>query len=233
MSTGLPINIRIMQLENKILNLEGKIIDMSKSTEEKDIKPYSTVGNIRDRSQTRPTDISTGLGQNFTGSIIWNDSELRIPPYGEKTDNPIEGYNRHSHSRYSGGALDIKTLEIVEYDIDWETGDFNKDCQSLWRNLPEIKKQQNINNEDVEKIGLLNLVFNPNTAQWGTGAFKIDVKQCYLVARDDEGNIELDEDGNEKKALLYDEDETKTNIVWDKTAKCWRFYSVYAEEPEV
>ena len=43
----------------------------------------------------------------------------------------------------------------------------------------------------------------------------------------------LDENGNEKRALLYNIDDTKTNVIWDKTAKCFRFYAVYAETPVV
>jgi hypothetical protein len=226
-----PLYLQLQDLEGELLALKTKIDDLSKSTEEKDIKPYSAVGSKRDRSQTRPTDVSTGLGQVFTGGVIWNDSEQIISCYGQKPNDPEKGYNRHSHSRFSGGALDVKTLEIVEYDVDWETGNYQKDCQSLWRNAPTIKKQQNIHNENVDKIGLLDLVFNADTQKWGVSALEIDVKKCFLVQRDAEGNIELDENGIEKKALLYNEDITKTNLVWDKNAKCWRFYAVYAEPP--
>lgn len=225
-----PLYLQIQALENQLRIITTKIEDLSKSTEEKDIKPYSTVGSKRDRSQTRPTDIATGLGQVFTGSVIWNDVEQIISRFGQKPDNPKKGYNRHSHSRFSGGALDVKTLEIVEYDVDWEIDDWNKDCQSLWRTSPVIKKEQNSHNQNIEKIGLLDLIFNPDTQKWGTSAFEIDVTKCYLVQRDpDTGEIVKDENNIEKKALLYNTDPTKTNIVWDKNSKCWRFYAVYAE----
>jgi hypothetical protein len=228
---AIPLYRQIDELENSIRNLRTKIDDLSKSTEEKDIKPYSAVGNKRDRSQSHPTDVSTGLGQVFTGGVIWNDSDQNIPAYGTKPVDPTKGYNRHSHSCFSGGALDIKTLEIVEYDINWESENYQKDCQATWRNFPPIKKEQNTKDENIDKIGLLDLVFNADIKKWGTSAYEIDVKKCYLVLRDSDGNIELDENGHEKKSLLYNEDETRTNIIWDKTAQCWRIYAVYAETP--
>jgi hypothetical protein len=225
-----PLYQQIEELETQIEALKTKVYDFSKSTEEKDIKPYSAVGNKRDRSNIRPADISTGLGQIFSGAIIWNDSEQNQPPYGTKPTNPTKGYNRHSHSRYSGGALDIKTLEIVEYNINWETnGNFQKDCQSLWRGFPPIKTQQNSKNEQVDKIGLLDLVFNADLGKWGVTTSEIDIKKCYLVERDSAGELAKDENGHDKKALLYNADETKTNIIWDKNARCWRFYAVYSE----
>jgi hypothetical protein len=224
-----PLYLQLQDLEGELLALKTKIDDLSKSTEEKDIKPYSAVGSKRDRSQTRPTDVSTGLGQVFTGGVIWNDSEQNVPAFGQKPDDPRKGYNRHSHSRYSGGALDVKTLEIIEYNIDWEGGNFQKDCQSTWRGSPSIKTQQNTGGESVEKIGLLDLIFNPDTVKWGVSAFEIDVKKCYFVLRDSSGDIVKDENGNEQKALLYNEDMDKTNIVWDKNAKCWRIYATFAE----
>jgi hypothetical protein len=230
-----PLYQQIQELEEELINLRSKLDDISKGTEEKDIKPYSAVGSKRDRSQSHPTDVSTGLGQVFTGGVIWNDSDQKIPAYGTKPITPTKGYNRHSHSRYSGGALDINTLEILEYDVNWETDDdISKHSQGLWNYIPRLKTQQNTAKENVDKIGLLDLIFNADTVKWGVSSFEIDIKKCYLVSRDPiTGEIEKDENNVEKKALLYNTDTTKTNIVWDKNAKCWRFYAVYAETPVI
>jgi len=226
-----PLYLQIQELEAQLNMIRTKLDDISKSTEEKDIKPYSTVGGGRDRSNSRPADTATGLGQVFAGGVIWNDSEQNVPQFGTKPGDPTKGYNRHSHSRYSGGALDVKTLEIVEYDTDWNSGNWQKDCQSLWNTFPPIKKMQGTNNQNVDKVGLLDLIFNADTAKWGVSAFEIDVTKCYLVQRDAQGEIVKDADGNDKKALLYNADATKTSVVWDKNAQCWRFYAVYAETP--
>lgn len=236
---------RIIELENQIILLSSKLEDISNNVEEKRLLPYSKSGGLKDPSQLKSIDISTGMIPTLSGAVLWNDIDLRSPEYGEKpSGNPTKGYNRHSHSRYSGGALDIKTLEIVEYDItDWESdSDYNKHCQQFWRTLPKIKKEQNTSKENVEKIGYLDLIFNPDwgydennkpIGRWGVASYEIDVEKCYLVKRDSEGVIETDENGNEMKASLFNEDVTKTNIVWDKNAKVWRIYAVFAEEPEV
>ena len=232
-STNNTINEKLDKLEEVLLALSSKVKDLSNNVEENTVKPYSKVGGGKDQSQVHSIDIKTGLGQKFGGSIIWNDSELTIPPYGVKPPTPIRGYNKHSHSNKSGGALDINTLEIVEYDVDWDTSIvYDKDCQNFWLTAPMIKKEINDKEESVEKIGTLDLIFNANNKKWGTACYEIDVKKCYLVSRDADGEIELDENGNEKKALLYNEDETKTNVIWDKSGKCWRFYSAFAEAPE-
>lgn len=228
-----PLVQQIQDLNNALEAIKAELEELSKNTAEKTAQPYTKSGGNKDQSQQKSTDISTGLGQTFAGAVIWNDSELTFPAFGTKPDDPTKGYNRHSHSRYSGGALDINTLEIVEYDIDWDVdATHHKDCQSLWKTTPAIKKTQNTNNENVDKIGSIDLVFDPDKSKWGAVAYEIDVKKCYFVLRDENGDIELDENGEEKKAPLYNEDESKTNIIWDKLAKCWRLYAVYAETPE-
>jgi len=224
------LNGRIEELEQEIKLLTSKLEDISNNVEEKAITPYSKSGGIKDHSQQRAIDISTGLSQALAGSIIWNDVELTFPPYGTKPSDSTKGYNRHSHSRFSGGALDINTLEIIEYDIDWEENiTFNKDCQSLWKTYPKIKKMQNSKQENVEKIGLLDLIFNADTQKWGTTAYEIDIKKCYFVERDEDGNIALDSKGQEKRSLLQNESNSKTNIIWDKSSQVWRFFAVYSE----
>ena len=57
---------------------------------------------------------------------------------------------------------------------------------------------------------------------------EIDVKKCYLVEKDENGDIVLDSKGQEKKSPLYNADQTKTSIIWDESGNCWRFYAVYA-----
>jgi hypothetical protein len=232
--SGESLHRRVEYIKSYILKLKGDIEEIQKNTQEKTTVPYTKSGGNKDTSHSNPTDISTGMINNLSGAIIWNDAELKFTPYGTKpTTAPVKGYNRHSHSRFSGGALDIKTLEIVEYDIDWVSGDFNKDCQSLWQGFPSIKKEQNSNKKNVNKIGNIDFIFNADTGKWGTSAYEIDVKKCYLVKRDVKGVIEKDVNDVEMKAPLYNDDVTKTNIIWDKSAKCWRIYAVYAEDPEV
>jgi hypothetical protein len=221
-----PINEQLKDIVNNAGKINNKVLDLSANIEGKDPTPY-TVGNIN-KNPMRIADITT----NTDGSIRWNDSELNNPPLFQKILEPKKGYNKHFHTRYAGGALDINALEIVEYDIDWDTDStHSKHSQQFFGTIPEIKKMQNTNNENVDKIGNIAFVFDADSEKWGASAFEIDIKKCYLVQKDENGNIELDENGNEKKALLYNTDSTKTNVVWDKTAKCFRFYATYAETP--
>lgn len=219
------INDRIKELEKTIEELKSKVADLSLHTEEKNTTPISIVGGNRERGLIRPVDAKTGATEIFGGAVVWNDSELKVPPLDEEPPLPTKGYNKHSHSRYSGGALIKDMLEIIEYV--WETIT-NKDCQQYWITEPKIATDKNSKGEVVDRIGQLDLVFNPDTLKWGSSAFEIDVNKCYLVQRDDNGNILLDENGKEMKSPLLNADITKTCIIWDKDAKVWRFYAVYA-----
>jgi hypothetical protein len=59
--------------------------------------------------------------------------------------------------------------------------------------------------------------------------YEIDVKNFYLIERDNAtGEIVLDGNGNPKRSHLYNVDETKSIVVWDDIALCWRLYAVYA-----
>lgn len=160
------LNDRIKMLEKLVVDLQSKIDDLSRNVEEKINQPYSKVGKIRDRSQNRPVDPSTGLGQIFGGNLPWNDSELKVPPMGVKPDNPTRGYNKHFHSRYAGGALDISILELVEYDFNPSL--HNPHCQQFWASYPEIKTSENLNGDLVEHIGTLkdSLVYDPDNERW-------------------------------------------------------------------
>jgi len=230
----MSLNARITELENKIIDLEAKIRDLSFNTEEKIQKPYTIGGGNKSSTTNMPIDAKTGLGAVLANHVIWNDAESVIPPLNaEPSPLPEKGYNKHSHSRYSGGALIKDKLEIVEYEWGSIT---NKDSQQFWVTQPSIKKEVNTKGESVDKIGLLDLVFNPDTQTWGVAALEIDVKKCYLVERDEEGNIALDANGNEKKAPLYNDNEFFTSVIWDKDGRnglgCWRFLSVYASGDE-
>ena len=212
---------RITKLERKIKSLESKILDLTKKTEAKRKKPESRVAQIDLGGIGAPfSSTGTGLGRIWgkQANIPWNDSDGQMIPWGEQPPEPTIGINKHGHGRYSGGALDIHTLELVEYEtneegiiLDSEGNPLNKDCQAYWKNQPNIKKDG-----DVEKIGLLDIEFDPSSKKWVAGASMIDVEKTYLVQYiyklDDvevpvgtEGatkEIKKDGDGNEMKAPL-------------------------------
>ena len=223
---AITINQEIEELNFLINALANRIQKLSNNVETiPDIPPYSKVSGSS--KQIQVSDIGTG---SF-GNIAWNDSELNSPPLlaEAKPPEPLKGYNKHFHTRYAGGALDINSLEIVEHDIDWDIDEtHSKHSQQFWVDNPKIKKSQNSANENVDKIGTMALIFDADSVKWGASAFEIDIKKCYFVSKDENGNIELDENGNEKKALLYNIDDTKTNIIWDSTAKVFRLYAVYS-----
>jgi hypothetical protein len=223
----MSLNSRIKELENKIIELEDKLQDLSKNTEETYKKPITISGGKQGQGNIGSIDISSGLGAIKGGAVIWNETEINAP-YGIQPNIPKIGYNKHSHSRFSGGALIKDTIEIVEYV--WGSI-INKHSQGFFlpENVPEIATEvDSSNGKTIEKIGLLDLIFNPSTQTWGCPAYEIDIKKCYLVERDENGIISLDSKGNEKKSYLYNEDQTKTAIVWDENAGVWRFYAVYA-----
>lgn len=199
---------KIKELEVKVAALEAKLKDISLKTEEREPTPYSKVGQEHDKGFASPVDPGTGLGGAYGGQMIWNDIDANFLPlntaWGEQT--PSRGYNRHSHSRFSGGALEINTLEFVEYDIElasteatdvkgntiknyykWDDDTYNKDMPQHWRHTgrsrkdPDIKKSDNSDGEEVLHIGPLDLVFNPDTKKWSVTAAYIDVEKTYLV----------------------------------------------------
>jgi len=235
----MSLNRRVEQLEKLVEELRNKLLDISKNTEEKQKNPYTKLGGESTKGIIKSPAISTGLCATMGGSVAWNDTDLSFPPFGQTPKQPKKGYNWHGHSRFAGGALDKDTLEIVEFlkdgqgfILDKYGNKVNKYCLGLAKNELKIVSEKNTKGESILKVGLLDLVFNPDTESWGCPAYEINVKKCYLVMRDKKGNIELDEKGQEKKSLLYNEDVTKTSVVWDKNAKCFRFYAVYANGEE-
>lgn len=161
------LNSRIEELEAQVEFLLNKIKDLSKDTENKYQIPYVAPNNGLDISLIRPIGITSGLCRQYGGGIIWNNGEIYIPEKDEEAEEPTQGYHKHAHSRFSGGALIIDALEFVEYD--W--GELvNKHSQTFWREEPEIVKILDSNNEVVEKIGNLALVFVPDEKKWYTYA---------------------------------------------------------------
>ena len=231
----MTLNEKIKKLEEQIKSLQSKIEDLTNSTDNKYIAPYTKTGAGVDKSRIRSTDISTGLGRIFGGNAVWNDSELKLPPYGQAPPEPTKGYNKHGHSRFAGGALDINTLELVEYEntagviLDQYGNPVNKHCQQFWKNHPNIVKTENPDGEQVEKIGNLDIEFDPALGKWVTGSKQIDVELTNLVKKDDEGKVIKDENNNEMKAPMYGVDVNTQNVIWDKNGRCWRFLAVYSD----
>jgi hypothetical protein len=227
---------RIAALENQIKFLESKIEDLSKNTEQKYNKPITIAGGGRSRSLISCPDINSGFGAILGIGIIFNDSELELPPINVEPSLPTIGYNKHTHSRYSGGALIKQNLEIVEYDpVDWALIT-NPHSQQFWQTDPKIKKTLNSKTESIENIGTLDLIFNADTGKWGVATLEIDIKACQFVQRrttdgtggEKIGDIEKDSKGNEMKGPLWNEDQTKSSIIWDEDGQCWRIYAVYS-----
>ena len=227
------LNERIIVLEQQVVALLAKISDLSANTEEKTQKPYTVAGGEKPSTTNMPIDAKTGLGAILANHVIWNDSEGFVPPLNAEPSLPTKGYNKHSHSRYSGGALIKDKLEIVEYE--WGTIT-NKDSQQFWVTQPQIKKEINSKGESIDKIGLLDLVFNPDTQTWGVAALEIDIKKCYFVERDEEGNTVIDSRGNQKRSPLYHDNQLNNSIIWDEEGNngqgCWRLLAVYASGDE-
>ncbi len=223
------LNKRISTLEEEILSLKKQLIDVINSTDTKEKSPRTMVGGSKVTGTTFPVDASSGLSAiSGSSAVVWNNTEI-VTPYGTQPLQPKIGYNKHTHSRFSGGALIKGVIEIVEYA--WG-GITNPHSQGFLKpqNAPQIEKTTNTNGEHVDKIGELDLVFNPDTLTWGTPAYEIDVRRCSLVMRDENGDIELDSNGVEKKSPLYSADPTKSSVVWDVKGQCFRFYAVYAPD---
>lgn len=209
----MTINERIEFLEETVNTLSTQLKALSANTEGANKPPYSVVGASRDPNVDRP--------------IIWNNSEINAS-YGTQPATPVKGYNKHSHSRFAGGALIYGVIEIVDYDWGAVT---NKHSQSFLGELPIVKEKSPTTGLAVDRIGTLSLIFNPDTGTWGCPAYEIDIKKCFLVERDADGNIAIDSRLQEKKSPLYNVDTNKTSIVWDEMGACWRLYCVYAPTP--
>ncbi len=140
------LNDKIKQLERQIRILESKVIDLTNKTEATRTRPESRISQIDlGKFSSSPTPSSgTGLGQvpGYVPGVIWNDADVSATPFGEQPPTPTKGYNKHFHSRYAGGALDINSLELVEYE-DLDTSGHNRNTQSYWKTLPNIALDDN------------------------------------------------------------------------------------------
>jgi len=225
------LNDRIDELEKQLKELQHKLDYVSDRAEEKSPQPTSQIGQIQFKHGVMPSS-GTGLGRVWTypGHIVWNDADGLTPPYGTTMMIPAKGYNKHSHSRYSGGAFIKDVLEVVDYDFGGSASSNKKHSQSYWLTDPPIKKVVNTNGESVEKIGVLDLIFNADNRKWGSPAYEIDVRKCAFVMRDSNGDIMTDANGKEMASPLYNSNPLKTNIIWDPDGKQWRFYAVYAPD---
>ena len=181
--------------------------------------PHTRVGNNRTKSSIRAADPGTGLGGVFGGNLVWNNVEVAIPKYGETPAVPSKGYLKHSHSEYSGGALDINTLELVEYDCFHGgadvSGDFNKHCQQFWLTEPAIRTSSHadgdIGAEGVEKIGKLDISFDGDNRKWVAGISQIDVRETTFIDTVDDHS-----------AVLY-----PYSVTWNTYTNAWGFYAVF------
>jgi len=221
---------RIKALEDQITFLQTKMEELSKNLEKKYLPPTTITGGVQNRGLLSPVDIDAGLGSIMGNGVIWHDGELDFPPANAEAPLPTKGYNKHTHSRYSGGAIIKQNFEIVEYDpTDWVTvPPRNPHSQQFWQTNPKIRTTTNSKDETVEMIGALDLIFNSDTKNWGTAAYEIDINKCYIVERDADGDIVLDSKGKEKKSPLYNTDQTKTSIQWDEDNQVWRLYAAFA-----
>jgi hypothetical protein len=239
MNDTLSLKERIAQLEQQVFNLQIQIKNINNETTEKVKIPVSVVGGPDERSTIKPIDIKTGLGKILGSSMIWHTGELSNPPINDEAPNPeningAKGYNKHTHSRFSGGALIKNELEIVEFDAtDWAQIT-NPHSQQYWQITPKYAKELNTKTpaEQIDKIGSLDLTFNPDTKKWGVATYEIDIKKCYFVERDKDGNIVIDSKGQQKKSFLFNDNGLKNSIIWDELGNCFRLIAVYADGVE-
>ena len=210
-----------------VQTLQDKINDLSTNTESKDLSPYAKANAY---STQQISDFKVGVD----GHLIWNNSELATPPFGAKPPDPTVGYLRHFHTRYSGGALDINAIEFAQYNINWDTDTtHSKHSQQLWKDIPVILQMQNSKNENVDMIGKLDMLFDADNKIWSAVPHFINVEKVFLVQIDPlTGKVKTDVNGKPMQSpLLNSTDATKSSVIWDKTAKCWRFFAVYTQDP--
>ena len=240
------VNKQIQELQQEVKILKQSIKGLLSKTKDP-APPYSKVGSNRSRSNDNPADVRAGLVSIYGGSVMWNNADASKPPLNQLPPTPEEGYNKHFHGRHSGGALDINSLELVEYDYENGTDvvGYNPDCQQYWRVAPPIMKEN-----EVEKIGKLDIEFDSSSKKWIAGSGAINVKTTKIVeyawylggmevSADTEGATrEIKKDGNDNnmESVINGEDDPgseeeglRENMVWDENAQCWRFYAVYAD----
>jgi hypothetical protein len=239
------LNERIQDLENQLKQLSAKLVDIMENTEEKSISPSTIVG-FNDKSKINPTDVKGGKSWKSGNAVLWNSNEEDFPPVNIEPDipnNSTKSFNKHAHSRFSGGALPIDALEIVEYDYSKNSkGESvsegnqiqNKHSQLYWKYSPAIATEAATTDSGekiiVPKIGTVSFIFNSKTKTWGVAALEIDVAKVNFVRRDATGAIMVDANGTPMSSPLFSDSPSKTSMVWDVSGKCWRLYAVYAPD---
>ena len=205
------LNQRIAILEQQIETLQAQINKNSQNTEATEAKGTSKTRNIKAGATIKPVAMTPSKMANSQGQTLfdifdsaylpWNDVEMGRPNYGVKPPTPTEGYNNHMHSLYSGGPLDINTMQLIEYTAAF-SGSNNMHCQQFWTlgyddlykkdrsgNTTYIKKTSLADGdsgaEGVPKIGTLDIGFNGTTKKWvAAGSLNID----STIVTDNDGN---------------------------------------------
>jgi len=216
---------RVFDLEDEIKHLKSQLQAYVKMPP-KYKKPHSTHGE----QQADKYGYAGNKKDDLEGPLLpFNEKDL-----ADSNDEPSVPFNEHSHGRYSGGALDINTFELVEYD--WEqASDLEPENAGNWDRRPPVKHKVYRPEFGIPKFvlkrGKMDVTFNPKTEKWEIKSGTVDIKNTMFVAYDEEGNIMKDENGNEMKAPLWNSDPYKSSIIWDKDAKTWRLFAVYADAP--
>jgi len=219
------IGERLQELENMVTLLTAELTTLKSHIGDRYTPPTTFQGDSVATKQYPAGDVRSGFGASAGKLLAWNNKELDNPANQEPTA-PSVGYNKHTHTRFSGGALLMDGLEIVEYDFTKKADKTpvpegqritNLHSQGFWPYEPKIQTALNSKGEEVPKIGQLILTFAPDIQKWGSTAFEIDVTQCYFVKRrqtankdengdviegEDVGDIEKDSKGQEMKAPL-------------------------------
>ncbi len=251
------INEQIDTLQRQVRELYSRINALSSTTEGRIPAPRTTFGFLSGRENAHPMPLGSDMSF-LGGTIFWNDAEVYHPNEPMSAGEvPKRGYHKHTHNRFSGGALISGGIEIVEYDLehmsDWER--FNNISCQQFAGLTDndIAEVENSQGQSVRKIGLLDVVFNPDTRTWGTVTYGIDVEKTIFVKRRREslkdeygneiegsraGDVEKDENGTPMQSPLYvtfedgTQDIPRSSIIWDKNGKCFRFLATYSIAPE-
>ena len=254
------LNQQIYILNEQLLALKAKVENLEKLKLNPDNPPpRTTTGGVSQIAVSYPINIKSGRQRAIGGHVIWNNMEGKFNPINTNPplldEKNIIPYNIHHHNRFTGGALIYGEVDIM--DIDWtKSGITNKYTPQYWDGDKIVFNQE----DGVDKVGKLDLIFNSNTKTWGCAALEIDVEKCYFVKRLKEaikdgngnviigkaiGDIETDEKGIPMRSVLYStkedpedkaktiQDTDKSSVIWDINGKCWRLLAVYAPgEPE-
>ena len=153
------LNDKIKKLELEVDSLITTLTALGAKVESKYIKPITQIGQETDKATIRGVPPITGAGASMGGGLVWNDIDLQIPPCNVKPGLPTKGYNQHTHSEFAGGALDVNSLELIEYDL----SDYNIHCRQSQANPPVLK-----DSKGIDKYSTLedNFVWDEFSQKW-------------------------------------------------------------------